>query len=45
MEAVAQAKSNRIHYPNSYMHGMVECYCYQYESHEGKCLGPWCYCH
>jgi len=43
-EALENAKRNLDRNPDG-LKGPGKCYCAQYESHEGKCLGPYCYCH
>ena len=43
-EAVRQLKSNRRSAPAG-LPGPGECECPIHESHDGKCLGPYCYCH
>jgi hypothetical protein len=43
-EAAVNAKRNRLSAPTG-LKGDGPCYCHQYESHDGRCLGPYCYCH
>ncbi len=45
-EELANLKSNQERYPNGLRdRDQGPCYCAKYENHEGRCLGPQCYCH
>jgi hypothetical protein len=45
-EQLENLKSNQERYPNGLpLPEQGPCRCAQYENHDGKCLGPDCYCH